>query len=198
MSDRAEATYSGGSKGIKWWHWLLISLGLIAAFWIGFWTNAPKGAPYSTSVQREVLIAGADIDQSLLIAERELAQTGFDSVLAIWGIRDQIFSEQQARRVSELYFEYIESKQDYFELWHLTWAVSNIYRNGRQAVRTQLELAYQDATKQAKEAGGWADDHVNGPIAMGDIHLPARLYVREHVVAPGNHAYLQSIDDYEP
>ena len=74
---------------------------------------------------------------------------------------------------------------DYFRIWHFTWAISNIYRNGNVAVRAQLELAYQDAKKRAKAAGGFADAHVNGSIVMGDIHLPARYFVRSHVVAPG-------------
>jgi hypothetical protein len=33
---------------------------------------------------------------------------------------------------------------------------------------------------------------------MGDIHLPARLFVRAHVVAPGTQGYLQSFEDYKP
>jgi len=87
---------------------------------------------------------------------------------------------------------------DYFRIWHFTWAISNIYRNGNVAVRVQLESAYQAATKRAKAAGGLADGHVNRPIVMGDIHLPARYFVRSHVVAPGIRGYLQSLNDYKP
>ena len=155
-------------------------------------------APLATSVQGQVLIKGVDIDQTLVIAERELNKGRFASVLTLWGIRDQVYTEAQAQRVSHLYFQYIDTRKDYFDVWHFTWAISNIYRNGNAAVRAELELAYQDATKRAKTAGGWADGLANRDILMGDIHPPARHFVQTHVVAPGTPRYLQSLDDYRP
>jgi DNA-binding GntR family transcriptional regulator len=71
-----------------------------------------------------------------------------------------------------------------------------IDRNGNPAVRAQLELSYEDATKRAKAAGGFADSRVNGDIVMGDIHIFARRFVQAHVVAPGTPHYLQSLEDY--
>jgi len=155
-------------------------------------------APLATSVQGQVLIKGVDIDQTLVIAERELNKGRFASVLTLWGIRDQVYTEAQAQRVSHLYFQYIDTRKDYFDVWHFTWAISNIYRNGNAAVRAELELAYQDATKRAKTAGGWADGLANRDILMGDIHPPARHFVQNHVVAPGTPHYLQSLEDYKP
>src|ERR671910_3584732 len=156
-----------------------------------------KRAPFSTSVQGQVLIEDVDIDQTLVIAETELKRGRFASVLTLWGIRDQVYTEAQAQRVSYLYFHYIDTRKDYFHVWHLTWAISNIYRNGNAAVRAELELAYQDAKKRAKAAGGWADGLANSDILMGDIHPPARHFVQTHVVAPGTPRYLQSLEDYE-
>jgi hypothetical protein len=157
-----------------------------------------KRAPFTTSVQGQVLIEGIDIDQTLVIAEHELKRGRFASVLTLWGIRDQVYTEAQAQRVSYLYFQYIDTRKDYFDVWHLTWAISNIYRNGNAAVRAELELAYQDAKKRAKAAGGWADGLANRDILMGDIHPPARHFVQTHVVAPGTPRYLQSLEDYRP
>jgi hypothetical protein len=157
-----------------------------------------RRAPFATSVQRQVLIKGVDIDQTLVIAEHELKRGRFASVLTLWGIRDQVYTEAQAQRVSYLYFQYIDTRKDYFDVWHFTWAISNIYRNGNAAVRAELELAYQDAKKRAKAAGGWADGLANRDILMGDIHPPARHFVQTHVVAPGTPRYLQSLEDYRP
>jgi len=145
-----------------------------------------KRAPFATSIQGQVLIKGVDIDQTLVIAEQELKRGRIAAVLTLWGIRDLVYTEAQAQRVSFLYFQYIDARKDYFDVWHFTWAISNIYRNGDAAVRAELELAYQDAKKRAKAAGGWADGLANRNILMGDIHPPARHFVQTHVVAPGS------------
>ena len=184
---------------------LVASAGLMATLFRGspLSANAQSqglfgGAPFVTSDQSQVLIKGVDIEQTLIIAEREIQKGGFASVLTIWGIRDQIYTEGQAAEVYSLYFRHVGSMDDYFRIWHFTWAISNIYRNGNVAVQAQLEPAYQDAKKRAKAAGGFADAHVNGSIVMGDIHPPARYFVRAHVVAPGTPGYLQSLQDYAP
>jgi hypothetical protein len=160
--------------------------------------SRPEGAPFTTTVQGEVQIKGVDIEQTLVIAEYELTRARFASVLTLWGIRDQAFTPPQAKWVSHLYFAYIDTRRGYFNVWHFTWAVSNMYRNGDAAVRTELELAYQDAKERAKVAGGWADGLTNGNILMGDIHPPARRFLQSHVVAPGNSRYLQSVSDFKP
>jgi len=171
---------------------------LLAASWVGFCAYMFRGAPYITSVQSKVLIESVNIDQTLVVVEQELKKGGFTSPLTLWGIRDQVYTEAQAQKVSYLYFQYVDILKDYFRVWHITWAISNIYRNGNAAVRAQLELAYHDAKKRAKALGGVANLHVNGNILMGDIHLPAWLFVKAHVVAPGTPGYLQSLQDYRP
>ena len=163
--------------------------------------------PYVYHEQDRVLIQGVDVGATLEIARSELEEGGFDATLAIWAIRDQVVSEDDARTISELYFRYIDrvaSEKDRttadFGVWHFAWAISNLYRNGDYSVKTQLENAYLDAQKRPdtlKNFRSVASEHVNGSkIYMGDIHGAARSFARAHVVVPGNKAYLQSLDEY--
>lgn len=134
--------------------------------------GASRNPPFITSDQSRVLIEAVDIDQTLIIAEMEVQKGGFASVLTLWGIRDQIFTEDQAETVSSLYFQYVDAMDDYFRIWHFTWAISNIYRNGNADVRARLQRVYQDATRRAAAAGGFADAHANGAVVVGDIPSP--------------------------
>jgi len=152
---------------------------------------------YLTHDRSKVLLQGVDIDQSLIVAEMELKKGGWGSILGVWAIRDQHLTPAQALKVSNLYFAWIDSEKINFNLWHLTWAVSDCYRNGDDSVKTILKNAYDDATKRAKELGGLADKHVNGDkLYMGDAHSLGRLYAHKHVVVPGNREYLQSAEEY--
>jgi hypothetical protein len=164
--------------------------------------------PYVYHEQDRVLIKGVDVDATLEIARTELEEGGFDATLAVWAIRDQVVTEEQARTISDLYFEYIDevaAEKDMttaeFGVWHFAWAISNLYRNGNDSVRAELESAYLDARKRPdtlKQFKGVATEHVNGSkIYMGDIHGAARGFARAHIVAPGNEPYLQSLDDYK-
>ena len=203
ITDGARHAVAAAASNAGWWpnrrNLKILGLAcLLAAFFVGFFTYMFRGAPFITSDKSRVLIKGVNMDQTLVIAERELEKAAFTSPLTLWGIRDQVYTVEQAHKVLYLYFRYIDTLKDYFRIWHLTWAISDIYRNGNAAVQAQLELAYQDAAKRAKAAGGIANLHVNGKILMGDIHLPARLFVKAHVVAPGTPGYLQSLEDYRP
>lgn len=164
--------------------------------------------PYVYHDQNRVLVQGIDVDASLEIARIELEEGGFDATLAIWAIRDQVISEENARTIAGLYTEYIDkvaAEKDRatadFGVWHFTWAISNLYRNGNDSIRKELEAAYLDAQKRPeslKSFKGIAAEHVNGgKIYMGDIHGAARSYARSHIVAPGNQHYLQSLDEYK-
>ena len=62
--------------------------------------------PYIYYNQNEVLIKGIDIDKTLDIAVIELKEGGFDSILTIWAIRDQIITPLQAKRINDIYLEY--------------------------------------------------------------------------------------------
>lgn len=163
--------------------------------------------PYVYHTQDRVLIKGVDIGASLEIARTELEEGGFDATLAVWAIRDQIVTADDARTISALYWDYIDSvaaEKDRttadFGVWHFTWAISNLYRNGNDSIRKELESAYLDARRRPeglKRFKGAAAEHVNGrKIYMRDVHALARSFARSHVVAPGNRKYLQSLDDY--
>jgi hypothetical protein len=163
--------------------------------------------PYVYHDQDRVLVKRIDVDATLEIARSELEEGGFDATLAVWAIRDQVVSEENARVIAELYSTYIDkvaaeenrTTAD-FGVWHFAWAISNLYRNGNDRVRKQLEAAYIDAQyrpQTMKKFRAIADAHVNGKkIVMGDIHGFARSFARSHIVAPGNKHYLQSLDEY--
>ena len=163
--------------------------------------------PYVYHRQDRVLVRGIDVDATLEIARSELEEGGFDATLAIWAIRDQVVTADNARTISELYFKHIDriaAERDKttaeFGVWHFTWAISNLYRNGDGQIKAELEGAYLDARQRPdslKTFKGIASEHVNGKkIYMGDIHAAARSFARSHIVAPGNDKYLQSLDQY--
>jgi len=152
----------------------------------------------------KALISKVDIDQTLEVAALELEQNKVGSVLTLWAMRDQVLTPKQAEEVSELYFKYIgrvdsdEQKARGFSVWHLTWAISNMYRQGDEGVKAALEAAYVDAavrvdTLDSKLASTFFYDEVT----TGDAHVGGRAYAKSHIVAPGNDEYLQSVDEYK-
>ena len=159
---------------------------------------------YMYHEQEKVLIKGIDIDQSLDVAQIEMAQNKFGTVLTIWAMRDQIFTGPQAARTSQLYFSHIEridsevQKSRNFSVWHLTWAISNIYRLGDEDVRAALETAHADAEERVKKLDRRIATKMfhDEKIYMGDAHGGGRAYARSHLVVPGNDKYLQSAQEY--
>lgn len=163
--------------------------------------------PYVYHMRERVLVRGVDIDATLEIARTELEEGGFDATLTVWAIRDQVVSAGNARTISALYFRHIDNvaaEQDKtvaaFGVWHLSWAVSNLYRNGDDTIKAELEAAYLDARTRPERLTKFKDvasEHVNGSkIYMGDVHAFARAYARSHIVAPGVEGYLQTLDEY--
>jgi hypothetical protein len=152
---------------------------------------------YLTHDRNEALIEGVDIDQTLEVAKMDLEEGGTGSVLTLWAIRDQHITISQAARVEELYFEHVDSLDTSFDVWHFTWAISNMYRLGGEEVKEELQRAYEDATERAAETHGVADTHVNGDeLYMGLAHSGGRAYAHEHVVVPGNPEFVQSVEEY--
>src|SRR5262245_3994592 len=93
--------------------------------------------PYVYHVRDRVLVGGVDIDATLEVAKSELDEGGFDATLTIWAIRDQVVTTNHAKKIAALYFTYIDKvaadsdkTAAAFGVWHLTWAISNLYRNG--------------------------------------------------------------------
>lgn len=159
---------------------------------------------YVYHVQEKALVEGIDMDQTLKVAAAEIEQNRFATVLGIWAIRDQVFTPEQAATVNALYFEHIEridsedQKAREFSVWHLAWAVSNIYRLGDDGVKDSIRDAYEDAGERIEKLDkNVATTHYSDEkMTMGDIHLGGRGYAKNHLVVPGNKKYLQSYDEY--
>ena len=152
---------------------------------------------YLTHDRSKVLLPGVDIDQTLKIASIEIDKGTLGCVLGVWAIRDQVVTPEQARSISDLYFSHIDSLKQNFNIWHLTWAIADLYENGGDSTHATLQKAYEDAKRRAKALGGLADKFVNGDkIYMGDAHSLGRRYAETHVVVPGNKKYLQSFEEY--
>ncbi len=156
--------------------------------------------PYVYFDRSKVLLKNVDVDETLCISEVELEEKGFDSVLTLWALRDQIINEEQAKRISDQYFKFIDSLETEFEIWHLAWAISNFYRYADDNVKKVLEDAYQDAKKRPerlKQFKKIANEHINGDkIYSGDIHDLGRYYAQTHIVVKGDKKYVQSFVDY--
>lgn len=167
--------------------------------------------PYvSYNDQESVLIEGVDLAATLKIAEAEFARELSTSELPIWAIRDQVVTPEIAAKIAHLYFDNIEMlyTTEPFTIidwnhavWHFSWAISNLYRNGDTAVKAALQLAYEDAIIRPETLERYyhiATHHIrNDTVVMGDIHTPAHNRMQQLVVAPGNLAYLQSFAEYE-
>ena len=174
-----------------------------AALALGLFAWLPAGClPYIYHDRDTVLIDNLDVDQTLEVAECELLDGGFGSVLTVWAMRDQRVTENQALWISELYFQYIGSIEEGgasgVNVWHLTWAISNLYRLGDPGVQRALLGAYTDAGKRVEQIDAavvylhFDDDK----IYMGDAHGGGRAYAEGHLVVPGNPDYLQSALEY--
>lgn len=152
---------------------------------------------YLTHDRGEVLLDGVDIDQTLKIAKINLDKYSTTSILGVWVIRDQYVTPSQAARISDLYFSHIDSLKQQFSIWHFTWAIADLYRNGDENTRNVLQTAYDDAKLRVKKLGGRYGKFVEGDkMYMGDAHFLGRMYAERHVVVPGNPKYLQSYDEY--
>ena len=152
---------------------------------------------YYTHNRDEVLLEGIDIDETLRVADITMAEDRWGSVLTVWAIRDQVLTPDQARTVSQLYFDHVDRLRRNFNIWHLTWAIANMYRHGNTEVRSAMQSAYEDALRRARELGGIAETHADDDeLHMGDAHAGGRAYARKHLVVPGTEGYLQSFDEY--
>jgi len=160
--------------------------------------------PYLYHEREPALIEGIDIDQTLDVAEAELAEPDGFSVLTVWAIRDQVVTAEQARRISELYLGSIEAIDDddvrarKFGVWHFTWAIANLYRFGDEDVRGELAYAHADAGLRVDRLDrSFAEEHVKGDEPYtGLAHAGGVAFAESHLVVPGNEDYLQSFAEY--
>lgn len=166
--------------------------------------------PYlSYDDQESVRVDGIDLSATLRVAEAELARKMATSELVLWGIRDQRITPVIARKVSELYFANIDMLYDTepftvidwnHAVWHFAWAISNMYRNGDQKVKAELQLAYEDALTRPETLDRFkyvAIEYIRGErVVMGDAHTPAHKLMQKLIVAPGNPDYIHSYEEY--
>ena len=152
--------------------------------------------------RKPALVRNVNMDETLKISKDEMQKTNISQSLGLWVIRDQIINAEQAKIISELYLNKIDGMNSDFNIWHSSWAISNLYRFGDDAVKAELENAYQKAKKQPeritrKGTRRLANRHVNGKRTVtGFIHAGGRSYAKRHLVVPGNKRYLQSYEDY--
>jgi hypothetical protein len=159
--------------------------------------------------QASVLIEGVDLEATLKVAQAEFARKSATSELVIWGIRDQVITPAVAGKISKMYFANIEmlyDTQPFMQLdwnhavWHFAWAISNLYRNGDSAVKSELQAAYEDALRRPQTLDRnkyLAAEYVDGErIVMGDMHTPAHKRMQELIVAPTNPSYISSYEEY--
>jgi hypothetical protein len=153
------------------------------------------------STREPALVKNVDINETLKITKDEMKKEGISQSLGIWVLRDQVVTPEQARTIADLYLTHIDSMKSEFNIWHSSWAISNLYRFGDEAVKAELETAYQKAKKQPERMKGGqkniANSHINGEkIVTGFIHAGGRSYARRHLVVPGNKNYIQSYEEY--
>ena len=161
---------------------------------------------YKYHERSKVMIPNIDIAQTLEVAEQELKINKRTRANTLWAIRDQALTPEQAKRVSDLYFQYVDTidsetqESRGFAMWHLTWTISNIYREGDADIKDVMAEAYRDAAKRVETLNmKIATQYFYGEkIQMGDWHMFGRRYAKKHLVVPGNADYLQSASEYQP
>lgn len=152
--------------------------------------------------RKPALVRNVNMDETLKISKDEMQKKNMSQSLGLWVIRDQIVNQAQAKTISELYLGKIDSMKSDFNIWHSSWAISNLYRFGDAAVKAELETVYQKAKKQPeriqkRSTRKLANRHVNGKRTVtGFIHAGGRSYAKRHLVVPGNKRYLQSYEEY--
>ncbi|MDF2450276.1 MAG: hypothetical protein K0R26_2780 [Bacteroidota bacterium] len=152
--------------------------------------------------QQPALVKNADIDETLKITKDEIKKENISQSLGLWVLRDQVITPSQAKTISDLYLNHIDSMKVGFNIWHASWAIANLYRLGDVAVKAELEQAYQKAKIQPariekKGQKKIAESHINGnKIVTGFIHAGGRSYAKRHLVVPGNKKYIQSYEEY--
>lgn len=152
--------------------------------------------------RKPALVKNTNIDETLRISKDEMQKQNLSQSLGLWVLRDQIVTPSQAKTISELYLSKIDNMKSDFNIWHSSWAISNLYRFGDDGVKKELETAYQKAKKQPERiqkrgTKKLANRHVNGKRTVtGFIHAGGRSYAKRHLVVPGNKRYVQSYEEY--
>lgn len=148
------------------------------------------------------LVKNVNIDETLKITKDEIKKENISQSLGLWVLRDQVVTPDQAKTIANLYLTHIDSMKIGFNIWHSSWAISNLYRFGDETVKAELETAYQKAKTQPERIQKSsqkkiANSHINGEkMVTGFIHAGGRAYAKRHLVVPGNKKYIQSYEEY--
>jgi PBP1b-binding outer membrane lipoprotein LpoB len=161
-----------------------------------------SGCSYTrfTSNQKDVLIEGIDVDQSIQVAKCAMEKTNSrgkakPQTLGFWVLRAQQLNAPQAQEISTIYFEHIDSVTRSFHIWHYTWAIADMYRLGNDEVKGALMDAYSDAVIRGIENG--RKTFVDGDkLMLGFFHGGGFAAARKHLVVPGNRRFNQSAKEY--
>lgn len=147
-----------------------------------------------TSNREKVLIENIDIDQSIIVSEREFAQKKTGRSLGFWAMRDQVINTKQAKRINASYKKHISFVYKEFDIWHMTWAITNFYRNGNDEVKAILAESYRDAVKRGVSLDRRSTTlHVSGDkVYMGWFHFGGWAAAKKHLVVPGNKKFRQN------
>ncbi|MES2566804.1 MAG: hypothetical protein V4565_08055 [Bacteroidota bacterium] len=94
------------------------------------------------------LVKNVNIDESLKITKDEIKKTNTSQSLGLWVLRDQIVTPEEAKTIADLYLTHIDSMKVGFNIWHSSWAIANLFRFGDEAVKAELQTAYQKAKTQ--------------------------------------------------
>lgn len=146
-----------------------------------------------TSEQQKVLIDGIDMDRSISRAEVAFAEDKTGRSLGFWAMRDQIITAEQAKRIDDSYRKHIALVHKEFDIWHMTWAIANFYRNGDATVKEVLQDSYEDAVRRGLSLDKRsAKLHVSGDkVYMGWFHWGGWAAAKKHLVVPGNRKFQQ-------
>lgn len=171
---------------------------LLASIFFGLFSGC---FPFEYYVREPALVKGVDMKQSIQVAADQIQKTNIEQGLSIWVLRDQIVTPEQAKEIGDLYLSRIDGMKSDFNVWHTSWAISNLYKLGDDAVKAQLETAYQKAIKQPDRLTGLiknaANNHINNEkITTGFIHIGGELYAHGHLVVPGDKKFIQSYEEF--
>lgn len=173
--------------------------------WIGVFVYCMLlSSCYIYNTREPALVKNVDIDQTILVAIDEMKKTDMAQSMGIWIMKDQVITPQQAKLIADLYITNLDRIVSPFNIWHAAWAISNLYRFGNEAVKAELEKAYQIAKNEPNRISddddfkGAAIDHINGEkMTTGFIHVGGMSYAYEHLVVPGNKKFIQSYEEYK-
>eukprot|EP00771_Trimastix_marina_P002599 gnl/Trimastix_PCT/3739.p1 GENE.gnl/Trimastix_PCT/3739~~gnl/Trimastix_PCT/3739.p1 ORF type:complete len:575 (+),score=75.17 gnl/Trimastix_PCT/3739:76-1800(+) len=150
------------------------------------------------SNQPRVLVDKIDMDASLQRCEQLLnaSKGGFSASLPLWVLRDQLTTLPQAQKLAQLFTTYTNRIDNFFDWWHYSWAMIDVYRLSNASYRPHLQSAYDQALIMARTKGGGMGASIANSTTnlwLGDAHALGRMMAHTSIIAPGNRLYRQAL-----